>query len=110
MNKSMLLLIAIVLFTLVFYIYYINNDTSNDEHYYNTVTQKESNPLTEDIMSESLNILLDPVFSNIIVFNNDTNPYAEGETIGLDKCLKQCNGDCVEFGITGIATCFPKST
>ena len=31
----------------------------------------------------------------------------EGE-IGLEKCLKQCkNGNCVEYGVTGDAYCFP---
>lgn len=83
--------------------------SKTSENYYNTLTKKQCDPLTNDIMSESLDILLDPVFSNIIVYNNDENPYVEGEQIGLAKCLDRCNGKCVEFGVTGIATCFPNT-
>jgi len=105
MNKSTLLLI-VILFSLLCYV--CGQSYDSNEHYYNTVTQKESNPLTSDIMSDKMEILMDPVFSNVTVFNNDSNPYIKGEHIGLAKCLAECNGNCVEFGITGTATCFPK--
>jgi len=109
MNKSTLLLI-VILFSLLCYVCCLHDEQlhNDSEHYYNTVTQKESNPLTSDIMSDKMEILMDPVFSNVIVFNNDLNPYVKGEQIGLAKCLAECNGNCVEFGITGTATCFPK--
>jgi hypothetical protein len=33
----------------------------------------------------------------------------EGE-LGLEKCIKNCDGMCVEYGMTGDAFCFPKKT
>lgn len=79
------------------------------ENYFNTTAQKQCSTLTPDIMSQSLNVLLDPTFSNVTVYNNDENPYVPGGgDIGLKKCLAECSGNCVEFGVTGIATCFPK--
>ena len=47
----------------------------------------------------------DPLFSDVVFYMGDGT--LDGE-IGLEKCLKQCkNGNCVEYGITGDAYCFP---
>jgi len=47
----------------------------------------------------------DPLFSDVVFYMGDGT--LEGE-IGLEKCLKQCkNGNCVEYGVTGDAYCFP---
>jgi hypothetical protein len=47
----------------------------------------------------------DPLFSDVIFYMGDGT--LDGE-LGLEKCLKQCkNGNCVEYGITGDAYCFP---
>ena len=105
MDKYTSLLVVILLLMLLYYASEPSNSLS--ENYYNTSTKKQCNLLTKDIMSQSHDILLDPVFSNVIVYNNDDNPYVEGEQNGLDKCLENCDGKCIEFGITGIATCFP---
>ena len=59
------------------------------------------------VYSEYINILGDPLFSNVALYNNDDNPYVLGEESGLEKCMNQCDGNCVEFGVTGIAYCFP---
>ena len=37
----------------------------------------------------------------------ESEPVVDGE-YGLEKCIKNCKGMCVEFGITGDAYCFPK--
>lgn len=68
---------------------------------------KNSHNPSKDTMSETISILNDPQFGDLIVYNNDINPYATGETNGVKKCIKNCRGTCVEFGITGIAVCFP---
>jgi hypothetical protein len=41
-------------------------------------------------------------FDDLIVYDND----ADGR-IGLDKCIENCHGYCVEFGQTGSAYCYP---
>jgi len=46
----------------------------------------------------------DDIFANIITYENDI--YLDGK-LGLEKCIEQCNGECLEFGQTGIAHCFP---
>lgn len=60
------------------------------------------------IYSESINLLGDPLFSDVILYNNDENPYVAGEESGLEKCLDNCDGNCVEYGVTGITYCFPR--
>jgi hypothetical protein len=48
--------------------------------------------------------ILDPKkqFTDMIVYDNDPSG-----RIGLDKCIENCNGYCVEFGQTGAAYCYP---
>ena len=53
-------------------------------------------------------LMTDPAFSDVIMYQNDPNPYVTGETTGFFKCIEQCNGRCVEFGPTGDAMCYPK--
>ncbi len=51
----------------------------------------------------------DPLESNLF---NDVIMYIGERTLtgelGLEKCIKKCNGMCVEYGMTGDAFCFPK--
>lgn len=76
-----------------------------------TPIQKEQNTLINKIAVNKLDdkqadLLYDPLFQNLIVYNNDLNPFLPGEESGLDKCLNKCNGNCVEYGMTGTAWCF----
>lgn len=48
-------------------------------------------------------LLDDKLFSDVIPYDNQ-----EDGRIGLDRCLEECNGVCVEYGMTGNAHCFPK--
>lgn len=41
-------------------------------------------------------------FDDIIDYNNEPNG-----RMGYDKCIENCKGYCVEFGLTGDAHCFP---
>lgn len=41
-------------------------------------------------------------FEDLVVYNNDPDG-----RIGLDKCIENCKGYCVEYGLTGSAYCFP---
>lgn len=47
-------------------------------------------------------LLDDPLFGDVKEYNND-----DDGRLGLDKCLEYCNGNCLEFGQTGVAYCFP---
>ncbi len=47
----------------------------------------------------------DPLFSDVITYENDI----VNNKIGLEQCLENCNGSCIEYGQTGIAHCFPNN-
>jgi hypothetical protein len=47
----------------------------------------------------------DKLFADVKVYEND-NDEGYGR-LGLDKCLEYCDGTCVEYGVTGVAHCFP---
>ena len=50
---------------------------------------------------------LEEQFPEIIAYDNDYKSLR----MGLDKCAEECipnGGQCVEFGLTGNAWCFPK--
>jgi hypothetical protein len=101
-------LLIILLICVSYYIF-----TYNSLEYFNDTRQTtpQTNILTHVkppvVYSEYINILGDPLFSNVALYNNDDNPYVLGEESGLEKCMNQCDGNCVEFGVTGIAYCFP---
>jgi hypothetical protein len=44
----------------------------------------------------------DKIFSDIIPYENQLDG-----RLGLDICLEKCNGECLEYGQTGNAYCFP---
>jgi hypothetical protein len=46
----------------------------------------------------------DELFKSVISYENE--PFSGGK-IGLEKCIENCTGECVEFGVTGNAHCFP---
>lgn len=45
----------------------------------------------------------DDLFRDLIYYDNSI------DRLGLDKCVEDCKGSCLEFGITGNAWCFPKT-
>lgn len=47
----------------------------------------------------------DPVFDNAKFYLLDLN--TTDEITGFAKCIKECKGVCVEYGITGSAWCIP---
>ena len=48
----------------------------------------------------------DNLFSDIVFYPNDDDVDTGGR-IGLDKCFQSCQGNCIEYGVTGTAYCFP---
>lgn len=58
-------------------------------------------------ITEGTDTFDDALFSDVVFYMGDGT--LEGE-IGLEKCLKECkNGNCVEYGVTGDAYCFPNN-
>jgi hypothetical protein len=45
----------------------------------------------------------DKIFKDVFTYENDQNL----SKLGIDKCLEYCAGNCVEYGQTGTAYCFP---
>jgi hypothetical protein len=56
------------------------------------------------IAHNNYSLLNDPLFSDVIYYENDMTT----GRIGVDMCIEKCNGNCVEYGQTGNAYCFPK--
>ena len=46
-------------------------------------------------------------FRDIFSYDNDIINN-EVVKLGIEKCLEQCDGNCVEYGVTGIGVCFKK--
>lgn len=46
----------------------------------------------------------DRVFEDIIVYSNDD------EKAGIFHCIDNCQGTCVEYGVTGVGHCFPSKS
>jgi hypothetical protein len=49
----------------------------------------------------------DPLFSDVVTYENDEGGPTGVLKLGIEKCIERCDGKCVEYGITGIAHCYP---
>ena len=58
----------------------------------------------DDLRKDQPLILIseDKLFNDIVPYENQVDG-----RLGLDICLEKCNGECLEFGQTGNAYCFP---
>jgi hypothetical protein len=56
------------------------------------------------ISHDNYSLLNDPLFKDVIYYENNV----QTGRLGLDMCIEECNGNCVEYGQTGNAYCFPK--
>lgn len=75
-------------------------------------TEERKTDITKIEPGGPQSLLNDPLFKDVIYYENDNIQFnKDGSTIGelgLSKCFKNCNGVCVEYGITGNAYCYPK--
>lgn len=88
MKKYIFVIIPIIIILLLLVYKYGNTS----EHFGDPVSLKK----TIDVLD------LSNQFDDIIEYQNEPDG-----RIGLDKCIENCNGYCVEFGMTGDAHCFP---
>lgn len=97
--------IAIIIIFVLFITYLFYSTKSCRE----TFTSKYAlNPkMYQGRRREGIDLMDDSLFKDIVVYSNDEDPYEPGGRLGIDKCLDECPGKCVEFGVTGIGYCFP---
>jgi len=88
------LIIAIIVVVILYLLYYYKNS----ESFLNEIKKVKQGP----------QLLDDKVFADVVTYDNVYD--AKGNArLGLDACLEACSGVCVEYGITGVAHCFPKT-
>ncbi len=94
--KSMDYLPIIVIVMLCLLAYKYSNIPSKSNEKFTDIRKVKTLPPLKD----------DRLFGDVTTYQNDLEDL--GKT-GLDKCIENCNGNCVEFGVTGVATCFHKT-
>ena len=98
---------VILLILCIFIAYKVNLQTNLKENYEKIGNQQfRVNSEIEPIkIRQGSDTFDDPLFSDVKFYMGDGT--LDGE-IGLEKCIKNCtNGNCVEYGVTGDAYCFP---
>lgn len=95
MKSIILLIILIIVLTLIYYFYHTENFDETFEPQKGTFGEVLSKYNPYDFIDYSRQ------FDDVVVYNNDST----GRT-GFDKCIEQCNGYCVEYGLTGDAHCY----
>lgn len=91
MNKYIKILLIIILLIIL-----INSDC--EKFYESRTFNKLSNIKTND--DDIFN------FNNLNIYNNELIDNIVIES-GIDKCINKCEGNCVEWGVTGVGVCFP---
>lgn len=72
------------------------------------ITQTTNNENIQKTSKRNIPILEDSLFKNITIYLNDDLWENSDGSSGIEKCLFQCDGKCVEYGYSGDALCFPK--
>jgi hypothetical protein len=105
-----LILVAIIFITV--YILIRNEPfTKTISEFFKDVSSNviKTNQLSSDLPFTAISpvqmITDDTLFNDTKLIKGDGTLTGE---IGLEKCIKTCDGMCVEYGITGDAFCFPR--
>jgi hypothetical protein len=83
----------------------ITENTENTDIKDNDKKTEYSSLIPNNIKQGDSDKFNDSVFNDVKMYMGERT--LEGE-LGLEKCIKGCDGMCVEYGITGDAFCFPK--
>lgn len=102
-------IILIILMILIILLLSDKNDISNTMEHYEVTKSDEnhkqfSSILTQKGVRQGSDALDGMLFEDVNLYESE--PVVDGE-LGLEKCIKNCKGMCVEFGMTGDAYCFP---
>ena len=98
--------IVLILIIIIIYLLYDKNEyyttiKSNSESEY----RKFSNQMQRKGVRQGTDALDGLLFEDVNLYESEHT--VDGE-LGLEKCIKNCKGMCVEFGMTGDAYCFPE--
>lgn len=95
--------IVILLVIIILYYFYTNNQIkSNNDKYIEKFDQLFQQIEQNNIKNQHVIQLLDDMaFQDVIIYEN------ENGRLGIDKCLENKDGHCVEYGIAGIAYYYP---
>lgn len=103
---KLLYIFIVLLFLFIVYLFVNKVENFKSENAYINTNGKFGDPLAIKIKRPFIQSITEQ-FPDVIVYENDyTN-----NRMGLDKCAEKCipdGGQCVEFGMTGDAWCFPK--
>jgi hypothetical protein len=88
MNYLIIIIICILIFILL-------NRSLNSEYF---------SDISKGTLKTVPQISDDKMFEDLIVYSNDD------EKAGIFHCLDNCQGTCVEYGVTGVAHCFPSNS
>jgi hypothetical protein len=106
-DKNIIMLLLSVLF--IFYLLHCN-DINNKNKMENFTSKYAANDhIYLGHRRDGNDLLDDSLFNHVVTYENDDDPYDSGSKLGIEKCLENCAGKCVEFGVTGIGHCFPLS-
>jgi hypothetical protein len=100
---KIILIILLILLILIFILLINKKENYTDN---NKNKNKKSKTISDSIIKGS-DPLEGQLFDDVIMYNGDKT--LQGE-LGLEKCIKKCDGMCVEYGMTGDAFCFPKNS
>jgi hypothetical protein len=119
MEINYLIIIALLLVLLLVSSLWKNRSVTEnmetiDQPSQNIVTMPErKQDITKIEPGGSQSLLNDPLFKDVIYYENDIIQFNKDGSIigelGLSKCFKKCNGVCIEYGITGHAYCYPEA-
>jgi hypothetical protein len=91
------LFILLLILIIIGFIYYTNKSQKEREKF-------EGLKLVN--IESGTNSFDDKLFNDVVMYKSDTKDTAKA---GIYECLEKCKGNCVEYGITGNAFCFPKN-
>jgi len=98
----------------------------NNKYYIKSIEVEDNDPIKDILLNAEIKIIktinsgyrdesvnkfgdyIEPVGSIISdIFDNAIEyDFKEGEVSGIERCYNECNGNCLEYGLTGFAWCF----
>ena len=95
LDYFIIVIVIIILIILVF---------NNLEHYSkSSITNNKAGLKIENINSGT-RTYDDKLFDDVVLYESNPADYSDS---GVYKCLQNCKGTCLEYGITGNTFCFP---